>query len=130
MYGGKVSPTPGSNENSFDDQQWPYYTIFATFCETTTAHGFKWCPRLKSRAARRALIIFLFLFAALSPLSLITNFVDYITETTVNDNMAFKTAKRIRYPNITVCNRRYFSKRRLNGMNCKQHFLMTLVYNM
>lgn len=117
MYIGKVSPTPGSNENSFDDQQWPYYTIFATFCETTTAHGFKWCPRLKSRAARRALIIFLFLFAALSPLSLITNFVDYITETTVNDNMAFKTAKRIRYPNITVCNRKYFSKRRLNGIN-------------
>ena len=131
MYGhGKVSPASG-NENSFDDHehQRPYFIIFAQFCETTTAHGFKWCLRLKPGVARRTLIAILFLFTALSPLSLITNFVDYMAETTVNENMAFKTAKRIRYPNITVCNRKYFSKRRLNGMNCKTNFRKRRVYD-
>ena len=95
MYG-KVSPSSG-NENSSDDQQWPYYTIFAKFCETTTAHGFKWCLRLKSRAARRTLIAILFFCAAQAPFNLISGFVEYLNESTVNENMAFKTAKRIRY---------------------------------
>ena len=117
MYGkAKVSPA-ASNKGCIDAERWPYHAMFVKFCETTTAHGFRWCLRLKSRMARRTLIAVLFLLAAQAPYSLMNNFVTWATETTVNDNMVFKTAKRIRYPNITVCNRKYFSKRRLNGKN-------------
>ena len=36
-------------------------------------------------------------------------------DVTVTDTLEWKTAAKVRYPNITVCNKRYFSLRRLKG---------------
>lgn len=36
-------------------------------------------------------------------------------DVTVTDTLEWKTAANVRYPNITVCNKRYFSLRRLKG---------------
>ena len=117
MYGiGKVSPAAHASDDYSNDKLYPYFATFVKFCDTTSAHGFKWCLRIRSRVARRSLITILFLLAAVSPLTLVWNFVEFLTEASVNDNMAFKTARRIRYPNITVCDRKFFSKRRLSGM--------------
>ena len=34
---------------------------------------------------------------------------------TVSQTLEWKTASRVRYPNVTVCNKRYFSLQRLRG---------------
>ena len=36
-------------------------------------------------------------------------------DVTVTQTLEWKTASRVRYPNITVCNKRYFALHRLEG---------------
>ena len=118
MYGsGKVFPASSIQHTNMENstERRPYYTIFVEFCRTTTAHGFTWCLRLRSKVARRTLLTILFFFVISSTLQLVFNFWAFMSASTVTDNVAFLTAKKIKYPNITVCNRKYFSKRRLNG---------------
>ncbi len=84
-------------------------------CAECSAHGFRWYHRTNSKFLKAFIVIGC--CAAVFGLQVYSTKIasDFSRSYAVNSAKTTYTAEAIRYPNITICNRRYFSNHRLRG---------------
>ena len=84
-------------------------------CKLISSHGYVWYGKIKSKRKKFALIAALTGALFMVNLKAVTHLVTFAFDTTIKDEMTSFAADLIRYPNITICNRRYFTNSRLEG---------------
>lgn len=74
-------------------------------------------PRVKSQRLRCTLIALMALMTLALPVWIMQESVAFYQEGKLITAVDWKRAKSIKYPNITICDAKYFSVRKMNGKN-------------
>ncbi len=86
-----------------------------TVSEYSTMHGFAWYTRFRNKYVRRFIFVLITTTMIGLPVFIMIQFFKFVTEKNFQDNLHWVSARELNYPNITLCNRRYFDKGRMEG---------------
>ena len=87
------------------------------FCEYTSAHGFAWYLRMDSKWLKTAIFVSMVSVGVSMFLYVSVDFAAFLDSSGMTDATVWRTATSIMYPNVSICNAKYFSNERLKGMN-------------
>ena len=80
-------------------------------------HGVGWYNRTGSMSVKTGILLMAFLVIFGLPVAVIVQSVAFYKSTSVHNDIEWRQADRINYPNITVCHSKYFDSRKLSEYN-------------
>ena len=88
------------------------------FCEYTSSHGFAWYLRTDSTCVK-ALVFVTMVAVGISMIVWVSvDFAAFLASSGMTDATTRMEATAIMYPNVSLCNAKYFSNERLRGAVC------------
>ena len=86
------------------------------FCDYTSMHGFVWYQRTDLAVLKTAIFVTMVSVGVFMIVYVSVDFAAFLNTNGVTDATTWTTATSIMYPNVSICNAKYFSNERLKGM--------------
>ncbi len=84
-------------------------------CDWTSMHGYVWFNRTDYKPLKTFIFVAMLALTIGMVVFMVIQFDDFLYDYSTSDTVSLKTASKIFYPNLTICNSRFFSKTRMEG---------------